>query len=70
MRRYQEEHQQAKAANWSYIDTKGRKRGEQTGLDTLVVHAVNDDHQLVAEVTSTANALNDPPEQYARKSET
>ncbi len=23
-------------------DTKTRKRGEQTGLDTLVVHAVND----------------------------
>jgi hypothetical protein len=23
-------------------DTEARKRGEQTGLDTLVVHAVND----------------------------
>ena len=25
-------------------DAKARKRGEQTGLDTLVVHAVNDGH--------------------------
>jgi len=24
-----------------FIDTKIRKRGEQTGLDTLVVHALN-----------------------------
>jgi len=24
------------------IDTEARKRGDQTGLDTLVVHAVND----------------------------
>ena len=34
----------AKAAFWLTPDTKARKRGEQTGLDTLVVHAVNDDH--------------------------
>ena len=26
-------------------DAEERKRGEQTGLDTLVVHAVNDEHQ-------------------------
>ncbi len=25
-----------------HTDTEVRKRGEQTGLDTLVVHAVND----------------------------
>ena len=25
-------------------DADARKRGEQTGLDTLVVHAVNDEH--------------------------
>jgi hypothetical protein len=25
-------------------DTEVRKRGEQTGLDTLVVHAVNDEN--------------------------
>ena len=32
----------AKAAFWTVTDTQMRKRGEQTGLDTLVVHAVND----------------------------
>ena len=32
----------AKAASWHHTDTEARKRGEQTGLDTLVVHAVND----------------------------
>ncbi len=32
----------AKAAPWTNTDTEVRKRGEQTGLDTLVVHAVND----------------------------
>ena len=32
----------AKAATWIDIDAEVRKRGEQTGLDTLVVHAVND----------------------------
>ena len=34
----------AKAALWYDPDTKARKRGEQTGLDTLVVHALNDGH--------------------------
>ena len=37
----------AKAAFWHNIDAEGRKRGERTGLDTLVVHAVNDDNQLL-----------------------
>ncbi len=32
----------AKATTWTDTDTEVRKRGEQTGLDTLVVHAVND----------------------------
>ncbi len=31
----------AKAAHWLDSDAEVRKRGEQTGLDTLVVHAVN-----------------------------
>ena len=34
----------AKAAAWAKTDAEARKRGEQTGLDTLVVHAVNDEH--------------------------
>ena len=33
---------QAKAAPWANTDAHARKRGEQTGLDTLVVHALND----------------------------
>ena len=35
----------AKATTWTDTDTEVRKRGEQTGLDTLVVHAVNDVNQ-------------------------
>ena len=31
----------AKADCWTVTDAEARKRGEQTGLDTLVVHAVN-----------------------------
>ncbi len=31
----------AKAAPWTNTDAEVRKRGELTGLDTLVVHAVN-----------------------------
>jgi hypothetical protein len=33
----------AKATYWLDSDAEVRKRGEQTGLDTLVVHAVNDE---------------------------
>ena len=33
----------AKAAFWTETDADARKRGERTGLDTLVVHAVNDE---------------------------
>ena len=36
----------AKAAGWGHSDAEARKRGEQTGLDTLVVHAVNDEHWM------------------------
>ncbi len=32
----------AKAARWAQPDAEARKRGERTGLDTRVVHAVND----------------------------
>ncbi len=37
----------AKAATWLITDAEARKRGEQTGLDTLVVHAVNDVCQML-----------------------
>ena len=38
----------AKAAGWDFSDAEARKRGDQTGLDTLVVHAVNYDHSMLA----------------------
>ncbi len=34
----------AKAAFWTVTDAETRKLGEQTGLDNLVVPAVNDEH--------------------------
>ena len=37
----------AKAAHWLDTDAEVRKRGEQTGLDTLVVHAVNDVRRML-----------------------
>ena len=36
-----------KSAHWTDTDAKARKRGEQTGLDTLVVHALNDVNWLL-----------------------
>ena len=43
----------AKATLWSVTDAEARKRGEQTGLDTLVVLALNDD-RLVCRVPNPA----------------
>ena len=43
MRRYMEEHQWRRRLSGLVTDAQARKRGEQTGLDTLVVHAVNDE---------------------------
>ena len=37
----------AKAAYWAFTDAEARKCGEQTGLDTLVVHTVNDDNWML-----------------------
>ncbi len=37
----------AKASTYTITDVEGRKRGEQTGLDTLVVHAVNDEYSAL-----------------------
>ena len=34
----------AKATVWIETDAESRKRGEQIGLDTLVVHALNDEN--------------------------
>ena len=62
----------AKAAFWTVTDTEVRKRGEQTGLDTLVVHAVNDEHQVSGPqgFGAVANAVSIPPGEYVRKNET
>ena len=62
----------AKAAYWSITDAEAQKRGEQTGLDTLVVHAVNDECQTSASmlVGVTPNGLSIPPGEYGRKIKT
>ena len=62
----------AKATLWSVTDAEARKRGEQTGLDTLVVHAVNDECQTSASmlVGVTPNGLSIPPGEYGRKVKT
>ncbi len=62
----------AKAAIWDNTDAEARKRGEQTGLDTLVVHALNDANWigLNSEISVEANALSSPPGEYGRKTET
>ena len=36
----------AKAAHWTFSDAEARKLGEQTGLDTPVVLALNDVHWI------------------------
>ena len=62
----------AKAATWHDTDAEARKRGERTGLDTLVVHAVNDEDWMLAgePVSIEANAISLPPGKYGRKVET
>jgi hypothetical protein len=63
----------AKAAYWPVSDAEARKLGEQTGLDTPVVLAVNDGHWAVGApmtFTAVANVLSAPPGEYARKGKT
>ena len=62
----------AKAAHWLDTDAEVRKRGEQTGLDTLVVHAVNDECQTSGcmQFGVAVNALSIPPGEYGRKIKT
>ena len=47
----------AKAAFWTVTDAETRKRGEQTGLDTLVVHALNDGYLVLENSTSPVPEL-------------
>ena len=62
----------AKATFWSVTDTEARKRGEQTGLDTLVVHAVTRVLSVrgFPPFSAEVNALSTPPGEYGRKAET
>ncbi len=48
----------AKAIPWTCTDAHARKRGEQTGLGTLVVHALNDVNWLLGALvlSNEANA--------------
>ena len=47
----------AKASNWKIPDSEARKPGEQTGLDTPVVLAVNGAHWVLADSTLPAPQL-------------
>ncbi len=62
----------AKAAHWLDTDAEVRKRGEQTGLDTLVVHAVNYESQTSGGLPFGVafNALSSPPGEYGLKVKT
>ncbi len=63
----------AKAASWTNTDTEERKLGEQTGLDTPVVLALNDECLVwrgIDPCRAEANALSIPPGEYGRKAET
>ena len=47
----------AKAASWDNTDAHARKRGEQTGLDTLVVHALNDANWMLGSTWNPVSKL-------------
>ena len=63
----------AKAVLWACPDAEERKCGERTGLDTLVVHAVNVGRSVWGAspaLCAAANALSTPPGEYGRKAKT
>ncbi len=60
----------AKAAYQPETDAQSRKRGEQIGLDILVVHAVNVENWMLEQFSVEANALSSPPGYYGRKTKT
>ena len=62
----------AKAALWTDTDAEALKLGEQTGLDTPVVLAVNIGYwvMVVKAISAEANALSIPPGDYDRKVKT
>ena len=63
----------AKAGLWAVTDAEKRKHGERTGVDTLVVHAVNVGHSVWGTFhvfRAVAHALSAPPGEYGRKAKT
>ena len=62
----------AKAVIWLVTDAEARKRGDQTGLDTLVVRALNDVCLVLVPqgISAVGNLLSIPPGEYDRKVET
>ena len=47
----------AKAASWVVSDVHARRCGEQTGLDTLVVHALNDANWMLGATWHSVSKL-------------
>ena len=62
----------AKAVIWLVTDAEARKRGDQTGLDTLVVRALNDVCLVLDSqgFSAVGNLISIPPGEYDRKVET
>ena len=62
----------AKVIPWACTDAHARKRGEQTGLDTLVVHAPNDVNWLLGFINSVTKLTREVDRlgEYGRKVET
>ncbi len=62
----------AKATHWVSTDAETRKPGEQTGLDTPVVPAVNAEYSsgATAVAPDLEKSLSTPPGEYGRKAET
>ncbi len=71
MRRYRKEHQWRRRPPGLILTLRCESVGA-TGLDTLVVHAVNDVDYAVGILgsVSAANAISRPPGEYGRKVET
>ena len=61
-----------KSARWLTTDAEARKRGDQTGLDTLVVRALNDVCLVLVlqRISAEGNLVSIPPGEYDRKVET
>ena len=73
MRRYQEEHLRRRRVARLTLTLSARKPGEQTGLDTPVVLALNDEYLVSGVIIApgaVANVFSIPPGEYARKCET